>query len=95
LITERLDIPTIGIGAGGATSGQVLVFHDLLGLRDGKDAKFVRRYAELRTVAVEAVATWSADVRSGAYPAPEHIYSIEPGELADLQQAIDAKTSIS
>ena len=95
LITERLHIPTIGIGAGGTTSGQVLVFHDLLGLRDGKDAKFVRRYAELRTVAVEAVEAWGADVRSGAYPAPEHIYSIEPGELADLQQAMGAKTSIS
>lgn len=90
LIAERLKIPTIGIGAGGSTSGQVLVFHDLLGLRDGKDAKFVRRYADLRSDAIEAVAAWSADVRSGSYPAPEHIYSIEPGELADLQQSIGA-----
>ena len=86
LITDAIDIPTIGIGAGPSTSGQVLVYHDLLGLRAGKNAKFVRTYADLRSAAIEAVSAYSDDVRSGSYPGPEHMYSIEPGELSDLQR---------
>jgi len=86
LITDAIDIPTIGIGAGPSTSGQVLVYHDLLGLRSGKNAKFVRTYADLRGAAIEAVSAYSNDVRSGSYPGPEHMYSIEPGELSDLQR---------
>lgn len=87
-LTNRLSIPTIGIGAGPTTSGQVLVFHDLLGLREGPDAKFVRRYADLRTVSVDAVGEWAADVRSGAYPGPEHAYAIEPSELSVLRERL-------
>lgn len=88
LICERLAVPTIGIGAGPSTSGQVIVYHDLLGLRTGRDPKFVRRYADLRGSAVDAVAAFAGDVRSGSYPGPEHAYAIEPSELAGLREQI-------
>ena len=88
LITQRVNAITIGIGAGPATSGQVLVYHDLLGLREGRDAKFVRRYADLRQSAVQAVANYVADVQSGNYPGPEHVYAIEPGELSGVQRSL-------
>ncbi len=72
-ITGSVDIPTIGIGAGPACDGQVLVFHDLLGLNPTVP-KFVRRYAELGEAAVAAVAAYAADVRSGAFPADAEVY---------------------
>ena len=72
-ITQQLDIPTIGIGAGPACDGQVLVFHDLLGLNP-TTPKFVRRYAELAIAATEAVAAFAADVRSGAFPSDAEVY---------------------
>jgi 3-methyl-2-oxobutanoate hydroxymethyltransferase len=72
-ITESLDVPTVGIGAGPACDGQVLVLHDLLGLNAGVP-KFVRRYAELEVAAVAAVAAYAADVRSGAFPADAEVY---------------------
>ena len=70
-------IPVIGIGAGPATDGQVLVFHDLLGIREGLGARFVKRYANLQDEMAAGVAAYAADVRSRAYPAPEHGYSID------------------
>lgn len=73
-VSEVLTIPTIGIGAGAGTDAQVIVWQDLLGLTDGPAPRFVRRYADIRSVMGEAVAHWGADVRSGAYPAPEHSY---------------------
>jgi len=72
-ITESLDVPTIGIGAGPACDGQVLVLHDLLGF-NAAVPKFVRRYAELEDAAVAAVASYAADVRSGAFPADAEVY---------------------
>ena len=72
-LTEALEVPTIGIGAGPLCDGQVLVMHDLLGVT-ARSAKFVRRYAELADVATEAVAAFAADVRSGAYPADREVY---------------------
>ncbi len=72
-ITDSLDVPTIGIGAGPACDGQVLVFHDLLGFND-RVPKFVRRYAELGEAATAAVAAYAADVRSGAFPADAEVY---------------------
>jgi 3-methyl-2-oxobutanoate hydroxymethyltransferase len=72
-ITNLLDVPTIGIGAGPACDGQVLVMHDLLGY-NATTAKFVRRYADLATVATEAVAAYAADVRSGAFPSDAEVY---------------------
>ncbi|HEY5026197.1 MAG TPA: 3-methyl-2-oxobutanoate hydroxymethyltransferase [Acidimicrobiales bacterium] len=77
-ITAEVDVPTIGIGAGAGCDGQVLVFHDLLGLGVGKVPKFVRRYADLASLAVEAVSTWAADVRSGAFPSDAETYHQPP-----------------
>jgi 3-methyl-2-oxobutanoate hydroxymethyltransferase len=74
MITDRLSIPTIGIGAGGSCDGQVLVVHDLLGLGTGTPPKFVRRYADLRAAMIEAVSAWAGDVRSGAFPADAETY---------------------
>ena len=73
-VTEQLDIPTIGIGAGNGTDAQVLVWQDLVGLTPGPGAKFVRRYADLRSVLTSAVQEWAGDVVSGAYPGEEHTY---------------------
>jgi 3-methyl-2-oxobutanoate hydroxymethyltransferase len=73
-ITAELRIPTIGIGAGPDCAGQVLVFHDLLGLEDRMAPRFVRRYAELGTTARQALARFADDVRSGAYPTLDESY---------------------
>jgi 3-methyl-2-oxobutanoate hydroxymethyltransferase len=74
-VTEVLTIPTIGIGAGGATDAQVIVWQDLAGLTAGPRPKFVRAYADLRSTLADAVSEWAADVRTGSYPAPEHSYT--------------------
>jgi 3-methyl-2-oxobutanoate hydroxymethyltransferase len=79
-----IEIPVIGIGAGPATDGQVLVFHDLLGIRDGLGARFVKRYANLQEEMNAGVAAYTEDVRTRRYPGPEHTYSIDPAELAEL-----------
>jgi 3-methyl-2-oxobutanoate hydroxymethyltransferase len=76
-VTEAVPVPTIGIGAGPACDGQVLVLHDLLGLEDRVLPRFVRRYASLRADGTEAVAAFAADVRSGAFPGPEETYEFE------------------
>jgi 3-methyl-2-oxobutanoate hydroxymethyltransferase len=81
-ITEELTIPTIGIGSGRDCDGQVLVYHDLLGLYQGKEPRFVKRYAELATTIKDAIERYAADVRSGAFPCDEHTYSIPDEELA-------------
>jgi len=73
-VTSTLSIPTIGIGAGGGCDAQVLVWQDLVGLSGGPPPKFVRRYADVRTVIADAVQAWASDVVSGAYPAPENTY---------------------
>jgi 3-methyl-2-oxobutanoate hydroxymethyltransferase len=65
----------------------VLVFHDLLGIREGLGARFVKRYASLQDEMNAGVAAYAADVRSRAYPAPEHGYTIEPAELAAFREA--------
>jgi 3-methyl-2-oxobutanoate hydroxymethyltransferase len=83
-ITEELTTPTIGIGSGRDCDGQVLVFHDLLGLYQGKSPRFVKRYAELAPEIQDAIERYAADVRSGAFPAEEHTYSIPDEELADF-----------
>jgi 3-methyl-2-oxobutanoate hydroxymethyltransferase len=83
-----LEIPVIGIGAGPATDGQVLVFHDLLGIRDGLGPRFVKRYANLQQEMNAGVTAFAEDVRARRYPAPEHTYSIDPSELADLHERL-------
>jgi 3-methyl-2-oxobutanoate hydroxymethyltransferase len=80
-LMPRIAVPVIGIGAGPATDGQVLVFHDLLGIREGRGAKFVKRYADLLDEMVAGVAAYAEDVRTRRYPGPEHGYSIAPEEL--------------
>lgn len=77
-ITAGVNIPTIGIGAGPACDGQVLVFHDLLGLSAGSTPTFVRRYAELGSAAVEAVRRYVEEVRAGSFPSPAHSFTDEP-----------------
>jgi 3-methyl-2-oxobutanoate hydroxymethyltransferase len=88
-VTEELmpsmEVPVIGIGAGPGTDGQVLVFHDLLGIRDGLGPRFVKRYANLQEEMNVGVAAYAEDVRNRRYPGPEHTYSIDQGELAELQ----------
>ena len=83
-LMPKMTIPVIGIGAGAGTDGQVLVFHDLLGIFSGHAAKFVKRYADLRTEMVRGVAQYAREVRDGVFPGPEHIYSVEPAELAEF-----------
>jgi 3-methyl-2-oxobutanoate hydroxymethyltransferase len=87
-IMERVEIPVIGIGAGPATDGQVLVFHDLLGIYDGHVARFAKRFADVRAHMVAGVAEYAAEVRSGAFPAPEHCYSIDDEQLASFRAGL-------
>lgn len=77
--TESLTIPTIGIGAGPDCSGQVLVFHDVLGLTQGHRPKFVRAYADGFQLLQDGLSRWAADVRSGAFPAPQESYRLPEG----------------
>ncbi|HWD11008.1 MAG TPA: 3-methyl-2-oxobutanoate hydroxymethyltransferase [Solirubrobacteraceae bacterium] len=86
-----LEIPVIGIGAGPGTDGQVLVFHDLLGIRDGLGARFVKRYANLQQDMNDGVSAYAEDVRTRRYPGPEHGYSIDPAELAELRTRLAAR----
>ncbi len=88
-VVSRLNVPTIGIGAGPSTAGQVLVFHDLLGIREGRGGKFVQRYADLQDAMDQGVAAYAHDVRTKAYPGPEHEYAMDAAEVAALQSAID------
>ena len=83
-VTAEVDIPTIGIGAGPACDGQVIVLHDLLGLAGRNVPKFVRRYAELGSIATEAVRDWAADVRAGTYPSEAESYHAS----AELREAL-------
>jgi 3-methyl-2-oxobutanoate hydroxymethyltransferase len=89
-ITETLRIPTIGIGAGPGCDGQVLVWHDLLGLTEGHTARFVKQYANLAPEIRQALGAYAADVRSGAFPAEEHTYGIPEDELALFESELDS-----
>jgi 3-methyl-2-oxobutanoate hydroxymethyltransferase len=80
-ITETLTVPTIGIGAGAECDGQVLVYHDLLGLTEGRAPRFVKRYANLAEEIRHALGTYAAEVRGGTYPAQEHTYAMPEDEL--------------
>ena len=88
LISSRLSIPVIGIGAGNGTDGQVLVFHDLIGIDAGFTPKFVKRYAAVGQVIREAVGQYCQEVRERAFPAPEHSFEIPDEEFAALEQSI-------
>ena len=88
-ITARSSVPVIGIGAGPDTDGQVLVFHDLLGIYDGHVARFAKRYGDVRAHMVAGVAEYASEVRSRTFPAPEHCYSIDEGQLEAFRTKLD------
>ena len=87
-VTDALRIPTIGIGAGPGCDGQVLVWHDVLGLTEGPTPRFVKRYADLAGEIRRALHAFAADVRSGAYPADEHVYKISAEELREFEEGL-------
>jgi 3-methyl-2-oxobutanoate hydroxymethyltransferase len=87
-LMERLQVPVIGIGAGPATDGQVLVFHDLLGIYDGHAPRFAKRYQEVKAQMVAGVAEYASEVRRGAFPGPEHTYSIDEAELSRFRSSL-------
>jgi 3-methyl-2-oxobutanoate hydroxymethyltransferase len=87
-ITEALDVPTIGIGAGPDCDGQVLVWHDLLGLYAGHAPRFVKQYAELAPTIGAAVEQYASEVRNGAFPEEKHTYSMTEKELAVFEEAL-------
>ena len=91
-IMPRMEIPVIGIGAGGATDGQVLVFHDLLGIYDGHAARFVKRYASVRDEMIRGVSAFADEVRARRYPEPEHGYTMAPDEIARLHELLQQQT---
>ncbi|HEX4759551.1 MAG TPA: 3-methyl-2-oxobutanoate hydroxymethyltransferase [Thermoleophilaceae bacterium] len=88
-VHAKLEIPIIGIGAGPAADGQVLVFHDLLGIYDGHAARFVKRYANIRQAMIDGVASFADEVRSRRYPEEEHGYTMAPDETARLEQLLE------
>lgn len=94
-ITDALTIPTIGIGAGPSCDGQVLVYHDLLGLSEGHRPRFVKQYADVGAQTRSALARFADDVRSGAYPGSEHEYAMPQEELALFEDRLDPRASRS
>ena len=88
LISKKLDLPVIGIGAGNGTDGQVLVFHDLVGIHAGFRPKFVKRYAEVGQVMQDAVASYCADVKARAFPSDEFAFAISDEEFGQLEKAL-------
>jgi 3-methyl-2-oxobutanoate hydroxymethyltransferase len=90
-ITDALAIPTIGIGAGAHCDGQVLVWHDLLGMYAGRTPRFVKRYAELADEIGAALGEYVADVRSGAFPEDRHTYGIPDDELARFGELLSQR----
>jgi 3-methyl-2-oxobutanoate hydroxymethyltransferase len=84
-VMPLIEIPVIGIGAGPGTDGQVLVFHDLLGIYDGHAARFVKRYSNIREQMIDGVSRYAADVRTRVYPEPDHTYTMAPDEAARLR----------
>ncbi|MGQ9462536.1 MAG: 3-methyl-2-oxobutanoate hydroxymethyltransferase [Candidatus Fervidibacter sp.] len=88
IITERLNIPTIGIGAGAHCDGQILVLHDLIGMLPGWTPRHAKRYAEVGELIRHAVATYAQEVREGKFPTAEHATKMAPEELERLKQLL-------
>ena len=93
VITDEVGVPTIGIGAGPGVDGQVLVIHDLLGLHDGPQPRFVRLYANLFADAVKALEEWFADVEAGRYPSEEESYRMPEEVARELRSEVDRSGS--
>jgi 3-methyl-2-oxobutanoate hydroxymethyltransferase len=87
-IMPYMEIPVIGIGAGSQTDGQVLVYHDLLGIHHGRRPKFVKQYADVKEAMVRGVEAYAEDVRTRRFPGPEHAYGIAPEELERLRDQL-------
>jgi 3-methyl-2-oxobutanoate hydroxymethyltransferase len=92
MVSDAVDVPTIGIGAGGDCDGQVLVYHDVLGIEERMAPKFVRRYASLGNAAVEAIAAFADDVRSGRFPSDDESYHLSD-EVAESLSLYGARAS--
>ena len=88
-LMPHIHVPVIGIGAGLSTDGQVLVFHDLLGMTRGRVPKFVKRYAEVHHEMVAGVRAYAKDVRSRHFPDADHVYSADPDAVAELRSYLD------
>jgi len=88
VLMPRMEVPVIGIGAGPATDGQVLGFHDLLGIYDGHAARFVKRYGDVRRQMIDGVSAFAEEVRSRRYPEPEHGYTMAPDEIERLEAVL-------
>ena len=88
MIMHKMEVPIIGIGAGPSTDGQVLVYHDLLGIYDGHKPKFAKRWKEIRAEMVEGVTAYTDEVRGRSFPGPEHSYGIAPEELDTLREQL-------
>ncbi len=88
VIMGQMEIPVIGIGAGASTDGQVLVLHDMLGIHGGFQPKFVKRYADVRGEMLRGLGDYAEDVRTRAFPGPEHTYGIAPEELTRLKEQL-------
>jgi 3-methyl-2-oxobutanoate hydroxymethyltransferase len=91
-LMDKLEVPVIGIGAGPATDGQVLVLHDMLGIYEELAPRFVKRYAEVRRAMVDGMAAYAEDVRARRFPAEEHTYGIDPAELEEFKQYLDQES---
>ena len=89
LITERLSIPTIGIGAGLQCDGQILIFHDLIGMFDAFTPKFAKRYAEVGTTVAAALEQYRTEVTERQFPTPDHSYTMKDEEYEALIAALD------
>ncbi|MDD5565334.1 MAG: 3-methyl-2-oxobutanoate hydroxymethyltransferase, partial [Candidatus Omnitrophica bacterium] len=94
LITEKLAIPTIGIGAGPYCDGQVLVLHDILGLSKGSKFKFVKQYTDVSAVVQGAIARYKNEVRNGSFPDNAHSFSISPEEFTKLKNSLPDEKEI-
>jgi 3-methyl-2-oxobutanoate hydroxymethyltransferase len=91
-LMPHIHVPVIGIGAGLAPDGQVLVFHDLLGINAGRVPKFVKRYGDLHDRMVEGVRAYAQDVRARRFPDAEHVYSADPHEVEELKRHLDSES---
>jgi 3-methyl-2-oxobutanoate hydroxymethyltransferase len=92
-LMPHIEVPVIGIGAGLATDGQVLVFHDLLGISTGPHSpRFVKRYAEIHDQMVDGVRAYAEEVRARRFPDAEHVYSVDPGEVEELKRILDTES---
>ena len=89
----HIDVPVIGIGAGLATDGQVLVFHDLLGITPAARPRFVKRYADIHDRMVEGVRGYAQEVRARRFPDAEHVYPADPAAVEELREYLDREAS--